>query len=48
MTKLLLSTIALGKSLQPENGHVTIGLTNPKSPSNVGAVMRAAGWYFLD
>lgn len=24
---------------------VTIGLTNPKSPSNVGAVMRAAGCY---
>jgi len=48
MTKLLLSTIALGKSLQPENGHVTIGLTNPKSPSNVGAVMRAAGCYCVD
>lgn len=25
--------------------HVTIGLTNPKSPTNVGAVMRAAGCF---
>ncbi len=48
MTKLLLSTIALGKQLQVENSHVTIGLTNPKSPSNVGAVMRAAGCYSVE
>ncbi len=48
MTKLLLSTMALGKSLQVENSHVTIGLTNPKSPSNVGAVMRAAGCYSVE
>jgi len=48
MTKLLLSTIALGKQLQVENSHVTIGLTNPKSPSNVGAVMRAAGCYCVE
>jgi len=48
MTKLLLSTIALGKELQVENSHVTIGLTNPKSPSNVGAIMRAAGCYSVD
>ncbi len=27
---------------------VTIGLTNPKSPSNVGSVMRAAGCYEVD
>ncbi|MDN3637692.1 RNA methyltransferase [Simiduia curdlanivorans] len=27
---------------------VAIGLTNPKSPSNVGAVMRAAGCYQAD
>ncbi|WP_053980845.1 RNA methyltransferase [Marinagarivorans algicola] len=27
---------------------VTIGLCNPKSPSNVGAVMRAAGCYGVD
>ena len=27
---------------------VTIGLTNPKSPSNVGAVMRAAGCFRAD
>jgi len=27
---------------------VTIGLTNPKSPSNVGAVLRAAGCYQVD
>lgn len=35
----------------PANGqhsHVTIALTNPKSPSNVGAVMRAAGCYQAD
>ncbi|MBL4941309.1 MAG: RNA methyltransferase [Colwellia sp.] len=48
MTKLLLSTIALGKALQVENSHVTLGLTNPKTPSNVGAVMRAAGCYSVD
>lgn len=48
MTKLLLSTMALGKKLQVENSYVTIGLTNPKSPSNVGAVMRAAGCYSVD
>ena len=48
MSKLLLSTLALGKRLQGENSHVTIGLTNPKSPSNVGAVMRAAGCYCVD
>ncbi|CAH9065080.1 hypothetical protein PSECIP111951_03624 [Pseudoalteromonas holothuriae] len=28
-----------------DNGFACIGLTNPKSPSNVGAVMRAAGCY---
>ena len=28
--------------------HVSIGLLNPKSPSNVGAVMRAAGCYQVD
>jgi tRNA(Leu) C34 or U34 (ribose-2'-O)-methylase TrmL len=27
---------------------VVVGLTNPKSPSNVGAVMRAAGCYRVD
>ena len=27
---------------------INIGLTNPKSPSNVGAVMRAAGCYRVD
>jgi len=27
---------------------VTIGLTNPKSPSNIGSVMRAAGCYQAD
>lgn len=48
MTKLLLSTMAIGKRLQVENSHVTVGLTNPKSPSNVGAVMRAAGCYSVE
>lgn len=48
MSKLLLSTMAIGKKLQGENTHVTIGLTNPKSPSNVGAVMRAAGCYCVE
>ncbi len=28
--------------------HVTIALTNPKTPTNVGAVMRAAGCYQAD
>jgi len=27
---------------------ITLGLTDPKSPSNVGAVMRAAGCYHVD
>ena len=31
-----------------KTGYVTIGLTNPKSPTNVGAVMRAAGCYQVD
>jgi len=31
-----------------KNEKVIIGLTNPKSPSNVGAVMRAAGCYGAD
>jgi len=30
------------------NQQVTIALTNPKSPSNVGSVMRAAGNYSVD
>lgn len=48
MAKLLLSSIELGKRLLEKNSHVTIGLTNPKSPSNVGGVMRAAGCYSVD
>jgi tRNA(Leu) C34 or U34 (ribose-2'-O)-methylase TrmL len=48
MAKLLLSSIELGKRLLEENSHVTIGLTNPKSPTNVGGVMRAAGCYSVD
>lgn len=31
-----------------ENEFVSIGLTNPKSTSNVGSVMRAAGCYQVD
>jgi len=31
-----------------KNKNVSIGLTNPKSPTNVGAVMRAAGCYQAD
>ncbi len=31
-----------------KNQNVVIGLTDPKSPSNVGAVMRAAGCYQVD
>mgnify|MGYP003593241347 CR=1 FL=1 len=30
------------------DSYVAIGLTNPKSPTNVGAVMRAAGCYRAD
>lgn len=29
----------------PETHHITIALTDPKSPTNVGGVMRAAGCY---
>lgn len=32
----------------PNKAHVTIALTNPKTPTNVGAVMRAAGCYQAD
>lgn len=31
--------------IEEQNSKVIVGLTNPKSPSNVGAVMRAAGCY---
>ncbi|GAA0820626.1 RNA methyltransferase [Colwellia asteriadis] len=33
---------------RPSTKQVSIGLTNPKSPTNVGAVMRAAGCYQVD
>jgi len=48
MAKISLSNIALGKDLLAKNNHVTIGLTNPKTPSNVGGIMRAAGCYSVD
>jgi tRNA(Leu) C34 or U34 (ribose-2'-O)-methylase TrmL len=48
MAKISLSNIALGKDLLVKNSHVTIGLTNPKTPSNVGGIMRAAGCYSVD
>ncbi|PSU35888.1 RNA methyltransferase [Photobacterium lutimaris] len=31
-----------------KNTRISIGLSNPKSPTNVGAVMRAAGCYRVD
>lgn len=34
--------------MDSEENSVFIGLTNPKSPTNVGAVMRAAGCYKAD
>jgi tRNA(Leu) C34 or U34 (ribose-2'-O)-methylase TrmL len=36
------------KIKQPGVAEITLGLTDPKSPSNVGAVMRAAGCYQVD
>lgn len=48
MAKISLSNVALGKDLLAKNSHVTIGLTNPKTPSNVGGIMRAAGCYSVD
>lgn len=48
MAKLQSSNIELGKRLLVQDNHVTIGLTNPKSPTNVGGVMRAAGCYSVD
>lgn len=48
MAKISLSNIALGKDLLVKNSHVTIGLTNPKTPTNVGGIMRAAGCYSVD
>ncbi len=37
-----------GSLILMKSGYITIGLTNPKSPTNVGAVMRAAGCYQVD
>jgi tRNA(Leu) C34 or U34 (ribose-2'-O)-methylase TrmL len=34
--------------MKSKNENVVVGLTDPKSPSNVGAVMRAAGCYQVD
>lgn len=34
--------------IEEKKSKVMVGLTNPKSPSNVGAVMRAAGCYRVD
>jgi tRNA(Leu) C34 or U34 (ribose-2'-O)-methylase TrmL len=36
------------QTLLDNKTHVTIALTNPKTPTNVGAVMRAAGCYQAD
>jgi tRNA(Leu) C34 or U34 (ribose-2'-O)-methylase TrmL len=36
------------KHKTPDAAEITLGLTDPKSPSNVGAVMRAAGCYQVD
>ncbi len=33
---------------QMHKSHIKVGLINPKSPSNVGAVMRAAGCFQVD
>ncbi len=33
---------------QSKNTNVVLGLTNPKSPTNVGSVMRASGCYGVD
>jgi tRNA(Leu) C34 or U34 (ribose-2'-O)-methylase TrmL len=41
------SEIMINNPEKPIN-QITIGLTNPKSPTNVGAVMRAAGCYKVD
>ncbi len=38
----------MNKNKEQSPPHVTIALTNPKSPTNVGAVMRAAGCYQVD
>lgn len=36
------------KQKSVDSAEITLGLTDPKSPSNVGAVMRAAGCYQVD
>jgi len=36
------------KQKSADSAEITLGLTDPKSPSNVGAVMRAAGCYQVD
>lgn len=41
-------TFMLTSNSHLTHSYVAIGLTNPKSPSNVGAVMRAAGCYRVD
>ena len=40
-----MTSIIPQQSTKEESTHVTIALTNPKTPTNVGAVMRAAGCY---
>lgn len=35
-------------NIKAQKSKIIIGLTNPKSPSNVGAVMRASGCYGVD
>lgn len=42
------SSNAQKNNSQLNGSHVTIALTNPKTPTNVGAVMRAAGCYDAD
>jgi tRNA(Leu) C34 or U34 (ribose-2'-O)-methylase TrmL len=41
-------TVKTALTKEQNKAHVTIALTNPKTPTNVGAVMRAAGCYQAD
>jgi len=50
ITKIMTTkmTNSTAENNYPTKAHITIALTNPKTPTNVGAVMRAAGCYQAD
>jgi len=39
------TTLTRNQAVKDYTGYACLGLFNPKGPENVGAIMRAAGWY---